>query len=123
MNEGRYSEALARLETLPSSALVEPRADVIRAELYERVGKSAQAKTLLASAVQNRRLTASDLSVCEITRARNEWEEGATASAISRLQRAISLASDAGDLRRKCWGQVWLANIIADRSGPTAAAP
>src|SRR5712671_1810461 len=122
MDLGRYSEALDRLEALPSSGLIELRADVIRAELYERLGKFAQATALLDIIVRNRRASASDLSVAELVRGRIDWEQGATSSALSKIKKAISLATEGNDLQRKCWAQMWLLNFVADRSSPTGAA-
>src|SRR5437763_15367342 len=75
IDEGRYSEALADLESLPTNAPSESRTDVLRAELYERVGKLAQAKTLIEAIVRSHRATSTELSACELTRGRIEWEE------------------------------------------------
>jgi tetratricopeptide (TPR) repeat protein len=121
VDEGRYSGALEQLESLSKRTLAQPDVDVLRAQLYARVGKVTQAKELLAALATNRSLTILDQSTCELTRGLIEWEEGATARSVAAMQRAIKLAVDGGDLRRKCWSQIWLAKHVADLSGPTAA--
>ena len=50
-------------------------------------------------------------------------DEGETGPALAHLQRAVALASKDGNLRRKCWANLWLLTLVADRSGPDAAAP
>src|SRR4029077_11872094 len=112
MDLGRYSEALERLEAFPSSALVEVRGDVIRAELYERLGKFGQATALLESVVRNKRASASDLSIAQLISGRIDWEQGATSSALSKIKKAITLAAEGQDLHRKCWAQMWLLNFV-----------
>jgi mono/diheme cytochrome c family protein len=39
------------------------------------------------------------------------------------IQRAVALANEVGDLPKKCWANLWLLVLIADRAGPNAAAP
>jgi tetratricopeptide (TPR) repeat protein len=123
VDEGRYAQALVALDEIAGGALARPRSDVVRAELFERVGRLGQAKALLESLHRSKRTTLSEQSTCELTWGRIDWEEGSTGSAVSHIQKAIGLASEASDLRRKCWAQLWLVILIADRSGPSAASP
>src|SRR6185369_14023694 len=51
------------------------------------------------------------------------WEEGDTESSQAHLQRAVALAAKANDLHRKCWANLWLLTLVADRTGPDAALP
>jgi transcriptional regulator with PAS, ATPase and Fis domain len=122
INEGRYLEALKKFDAPSSASIGDSRADVIRAELCERTGQLSQAKKLLES-ITKKRLTPSDLSVCYLVSGRISCEEGDPGSGVSKIQKAVGIASEASDLRNKCWAQVWLAVLVADRSGPSAAAP
>src|SRR5689334_22020269 len=105
MNQGRYSAALTMLEDTRSAAVIDPRSQIIRAELYERTGRLSEAKRLTRSIAQQRHVNPGDLSTCELVAGRIAWEHGDTAAAISHTQRAIDLASEANNLHQKAWTQ------------------
>jgi DNA-binding NtrC family response regulator/tetratricopeptide (TPR) repeat protein len=118
---GRFAEALRMLEGV-GHAHRRP-ADVLRGELLVMTGRQGPARTLVESLLKSRELASSERSACEFALGRLDWEAGDSDSAIHHLQRSIRFAKEAGDLERLCWSQLRLALIIADRSGPDAAAP
>src|SRR5262245_9874647 len=119
-SEGRFAEALQIVEGSGDSSTS---LDVLRAELHERNGRFRQSKSIVEALTKSRGLEKADRSSCEFILGKIDWEEGATESALSRIQRAVGLASEAGDLAKKCWAHLWLLVLIADRVGPNAAAP
>ena len=119
---GRFVEALQALNekggTLSGSAR-----EVLHAELLERVGRFSQARVILQKLIRQKDLSSGERSSCELVLGKIEWEEGLTESAIEHLQRSVQLASDAGDLRRRCWPNMLLLVSLSDRSGPDAVDP
>jgi tetratricopeptide (TPR) repeat protein len=120
---GRFAAALEAIETTRHLGSSDAALEVLRAELLERVGKFRHAKSIVETLTKSKRIEKGELSSCEFILGKIDWEEGATESAISHVQRAVSLAHQSGDLRKKCWAHLWLLILIADRSGPNAAAP
>ena len=121
-SEGRFIEALAAL----NDPDVDPRTTgtrSLKAELLERTGRFGQSRAAVEQLRKSKGVTAKEQSSCEFVLGKIDWEEGATESALAHLQRAVSLASDAGDLRRKCWPNMSLLLAVSDSSGPNAAAP
>ena len=120
--EGRFAQALAVLDQTRPAAVSGPWT-ILRGELLERVGKFAQSKQLINGFLKGGRRSAGEQSACEFTLGKIKWDEGETGPALAHLQRAVALATKDGDLRRKCWANLWLLTLVADRSGPDAAAP
>ena len=121
--EGRFAEALDLLEGTGGHKSPGTSLEVLRAELFERAGRFGQSKSIVETLTRSKRLEKADRSSCEFILGKIDWEEGATESAVSHIQRAVALASEIGDLRKKCWANLWLLVLIADRSGQNAAAP
>ena len=123
LNEaGRFTDALKVLDEANAASTSRNARDILRAELLERVGRFGHARDTLQTLIQRRDLNLSAKSACEFVLAKIEWEEGLTGSAIERLQRSVQLASDGGDLRRRCWPAMLLLVTFCDRSGPDAVA-
>ena len=120
---GRFSAGLDVIEEAGGPKGVGESLAVLRAELLERTGRFRRSKEIVETLTRSKRLEKAELSSCEFIVGKIDWEDGATESAISHIQRAVSLANQIGDLRRKCWANLWLLVLIADRAGPNAAAP
>jgi tetratricopeptide (TPR) repeat protein len=121
--EGRFIEAMAALERSHPDPNSRGARLVLRAELLERAGRFGQSRATIAQLNKSMGITAKEESSCEFVLGKIDSEEGATESALTHLQRAVSLASDAGDLRRKCWPNMSLLLAVSDSTGPEAAAP
>src|SRR6185369_4655128 len=121
--EGRFTQALAVLNDSQATHGSLGAWSVLRADLLERVGKSSQARNLIGAILKSDRRTLSERSSCEFTLGKITWEEGDTESSQAHLQRAVALAAKANDLHRKCWANLWLLTLVADRTGPDAALP
>src|SRR5947207_12167361 len=121
---GRFREAL---DTLDSGGLPSGKdrivANVLRAELLEHVGRHAQSRALAESLLRSEKLSSVQKSRCECVIGRIDWENGSTDSSLVHLQRAVTLASEAGDLERTCWSQLLLLMSLAGRSGPDSVTP
>ena len=120
---GRFIEALKALNELTATSASGSAREVLHAELLERVGRFSQARIILQTLMKRKDLDPAERSSCELVLGKIEWEEGLTESAIEHLQRSVQLASEAGDLRRRCWPNMLLLVSLSDRSGPDAVAP
>jgi DNA-binding NtrC family response regulator/tetratricopeptide (TPR) repeat protein len=120
---GRFIEALKALNEVSGTSLSGSAREVLHAELLERVGRFSHARIVLQKLIKRNDLGSGERSCCELVLGKIEWEEGRTESAIEHLQRSVQLASDAGELRRRCWPNMLLLVSLSDRSGPDAVAP
>jgi transcriptional regulator with PAS, ATPase and Fis domain/tetratricopeptide (TPR) repeat protein len=119
--QGRFLEALNALETIgpsPTAAVC-----VQRAELLERLGRHDECRRLTEAAQKTKQLTASHRATCEYLTGHIDLEDGDTQRAVGRFQRAASLARGTDDLELLCRVQMKLLVVVADVSGPDAAAP
>ena len=114
---GRFAEALSALARTNIDRRDRLAADVLNAELLERTGRFTQSRALAVLVLGTKDLTPGDRSTCELILARLEWENANADAEIVHLQRAITFASQAGDLERMCWSQLRLLLILSDRSG------
>src|SRR5438876_11135493 len=104
---GRFREALDTLDSGgPLSGKDRIVGNVLRAELLEHVGKHGQSRVLAESLLRSEKLSSVQKSRCECVIGRIDWENGSTDSSLIHLQRAVTLAIDAGDLERTCWSQL-----------------
>src|SRR6266851_1605916 len=120
---GKFSDAFEALNTGPINRAERIAADVLQSELLERLGKNRQARAGAEDLVNSRRITAGERSACLLTLARIDIEDGSFHSAITHLQRSISIALAAGEYERACWAQLRLLGLVSERSGPDAAVP
>jgi tetratricopeptide (TPR) repeat protein len=118
---GRFGDALRALENAKPSVRSQARADVLRADLLERVGQSPQALALATTLLRSRRLTDSDRSDCQIVSGRVLFDEGDTEGGLAHFQRAALNAEQAGNLRSLFRAKLQLLAVVSDRSGPAAA--
>src|SRR5437899_8341297 len=107
-SRGRFAEAVKVLNSASISRGDQTDADVLRAQLLERVGRHGQSRALLQQLLKSKQLTAANRSTCEFVLSHIDWEDGNTDLSIERLQRAVSLAAEAQDLRLACWAQLRL---------------
>src|SRR6266545_423386 len=114
---GRFTEALRELDSAPTDSENNLSAQVLRAELLERVGKTGQAKALATSLLNRHRLKPSDKSACECVLGRTALQTGDTENAIAHFQRSVTFAAQCKDLERLCRTQYLLMMIVSDRSG------
>src|SRR5207248_4057278 len=70
-----------------------------------------------------RHLTSSQKAACAYVKALTALEDGDTQACIAELQRAAALARESADLELLCKVQMKLLVVVADLSGPDAAAP
>ncbi len=117
---GRFKEALAVLAQPHSDRLA---GDVLRAELLAHTGDHDQSLKLVERLLSNRRLSAEQRSACEYSLGVIATNEKSFESALTHLQRAVSLAESAGNLSRTCWYQLRLLLIVADGKRSEAASP
>jgi transcriptional regulator with PAS, ATPase and Fis domain/tetratricopeptide (TPR) repeat protein len=118
--QGRFINALNALDAVkPATANA---VHIQRIEILERLGRHGDCRALLEF-VTTRQLTSSQKGICEYVASHLDLEDGETKSAVAHLQRATSLARDAHDLELLCKAQMKLLVVIADISGPDAAAP
>jgi DNA-binding NtrC family response regulator/tetratricopeptide (TPR) repeat protein len=117
---GRFGDALHALEQARLATPVRARADVLRAELLERVGRSEQATALATTLLKSEQLTASQRSECEAVLGRVLFDEGDTEGGQARLQRAALIAQQANDFHALFGAKLPLLGILYDRSGPAA---
>src|SRR5439155_21751841 len=62
-------------------------------------------------------------NICEFVLGRIEWDAGNTDSAVLHFQRAVTLATQCEDRSVLCWRQLWLWQVLCEKSGVDAAAP
>ena len=120
---GRFTDAFEILNGGPINRAEAIAAAVLKSELLERLGEYRQARTQAEDLVNSRRISAGERSACLLTLARIDIEHGSFQSAITHLQRSISVALAAGEHERACWAQIRLLGLVSDRSGPDAAVP
>ena len=115
--EGRFSDALAVLEKLPTQVLGQAKTQVLRAELLERVGRAKEAESITRKLLPLKALSYVERSVCEFVLARIDIDSGNIKQAVERLNRSIGLADLGFDLERKCVAQLTLFALLSDRQG------
>ena len=120
---GRFSHALAILESTTFPQNIRLDAQVIKLELLERLGQHGRCATLATLLLKSRELSAGQRSACEYVFGRIAFDAGDTDVAIAHLHLAVSLAIEGNDLGRQCWAQIALLLILADRNGPQAVLP
>src|SRR5262252_612013 len=117
-NAGRFADALAALGTSRTSSA---QAQVMRAELLERVGRYREAYRLAAELLSSEKLTAGERSACHLVVGRVDSVEGKVHSATASFQRAITEAESANDTARAFWARLRLFVTVSEQAGPDAA--
>ncbi len=120
--EGRFREALAQLGN-SADAFASPTAQILRAELLERLGKHSLSEAILQRLIRTKSLVPQDQSAAEHILGRISNEDGRIDAAITHFQRAVAIARKTDDLARACWSGFCLIVLVAERLGPEAAAP
>ena len=119
---GRFAEALRELEgsRIPSDSRIE--AQVLRAELMERVGRPGVARSVVEALLTVKDLSASNRGRCEVVLGKAATEDARVEEAIAHLQRAVSIFERCNDLTGSCRAHISLM-LLVSRSGPDAATP
>jgi DNA-binding NtrC family response regulator/tetratricopeptide (TPR) repeat protein len=117
---GRFSDALKLLDSLHERRTAPIETSVLRAELLERTGCYPESESLARQVLASRLLRPADRSTCELVLGLTAWDAGRTTEAIGHLQRAVSLAQEAGDLERLCWSELRLMIALAGTGGMPA---
>ncbi len=117
---GRFQDALSALNGGAIERTRRTEADVLRAEMLERIGSYSAAQAQAEELLKARHLTPSERSACDQVVGRAHMMSGRYTSAVTCLQRAAVVAAAANDFSRACWAQMWLLVAISDRSGPNA---
>ena len=73
---GRFSDAIRILSDCTVTADQRLDADVLRADLLERTGRSGQSRQLAESLLKSRHISPRGRSTCEVILGRLDWEEG-----------------------------------------------
>jgi DNA-binding NtrC family response regulator/tetratricopeptide (TPR) repeat protein len=121
---GRFTEALTLLENSRFSADERLMTTVIKAELLQSLGKTAEARTLALTLLDKaERLSLEQRSASECVLGKLAREEADIDRAIEHLQRAVALARRAKDLKRLCRAQLPLVLYICERCTAEAASP
>jgi DNA-binding NtrC family response regulator/tetratricopeptide (TPR) repeat protein len=123
-DRGRFKEALAVVESANSTPREDRLSiDVIRAELYERIGRYQNSRTLAQRLLSSPGLTSEHRARCEYTLGLIESDEGRSDAALAHFQRSITAAKLAKTLAISCLAQLRLIVLLSDRSGLEATAP
>ena len=120
-DRGRFRDALAQLSNAPDTSGVQS-AQILKAELLERIGKHIQSESLLQRLARSKTLTLQEKGATEYILGRIAVENARVDDAMTHFQRALAIGRKA-DLTRACWAGMSLARLVADRVGPEAAAP
>jgi DNA-binding NtrC family response regulator/tetratricopeptide (TPR) repeat protein len=120
---GRYLDALRALDHAASCDLDQLSTRIMKADLLEMVGHPSQAISIAERALKSTRLSPSDRARCLFIISKVLFEDGKTDDALSQLQRAAALSQKASDLELLCWILNKMMIVVAERSGPGAAAP
>ena len=123
LRQGRFAEALNRLDTTPVAAEDRLVADGLRVELLERIGRYGQSTALAEQLLRTPRSRPAQRAAAEMALGYCAFEQGFVDAATNHFQRALGVAESAGDLRAVCSCQLRLMNLIADRSGYQAIGP
>jgi DNA-binding NtrC family response regulator len=119
---GRFAEALRFCDTGNLAREDRQAVDVLRVDLLEQVGRYGQARALAQTLLRSKTISLTQRSSCEFVLARLDREDGDLESAVARLRRSVELAVQGKDLERACWSQLRLLLVLAELSGPEAAA-
>src|SRR5580765_604335 len=120
--QGRFADALRRLDTANGSQQQRQAAEVVKIDLLEHTGRHGQARSLARTLLRSKTLSQADRGVCEFVLARVDREDGDFQSSVARLQKAVMFAAQGDDLEHGCWLQLRLLRSVAELSGPDAAA-
>ena len=90
--------------------------------MLQCIGHNDRAEQLACAVLKRNRLSASERSRCYYILGRISAEQGKLDLATHQLQQSIGLAVKGDDSERAAWSQARLLVIIADSSGPDAAA-
>src|SRR6478672_10305103 len=107
-DSGLFAEALQTFDKIPHDSTLRTPAQILRAELLERVGRRREADTIIRRALYAKNLSPTDRSLCEFVLARIQIENGDLESAVAHLNKAISLAHRAGDFEQVGFAQLKL---------------
>ena len=121
--EGKFSEALTRLDTERLNAERRTAAELLRAELFEHLGEHQKARSIVQRFLRTRELTDTERSLCYYVSARLLAEENLYESAVKHLQESAVLALRVKDYERAAWAQYKLIAIVADTIGWGSVAP
>ena len=121
--QGRFLEALALLESVRVPHQDRLEGEVLRGELYERVGRYREARALAERLIALTGLTHEYRARCECILGLIDSDEGNTNVAQLHFQRAIGAARASKNLRLSCLSQLRLIVLLADKSGHLAVAP
>src|SRR2546427_3544830 len=121
--EGKFSEALTRLDGQHFDAERRTAAELLRAELLEHLGEHQKARSILQRFLRTRELTDSERSLCYYISGRLLAEQNLYESAVEHLQKSAVLALRIKDYERAAWAQYKLLAIVADTSGWDSVAP
>src|SRR5262249_47033020 len=113
---GRYGQALASFPEAPKGT--EP--NLFYAELLERTGNYSLARSISELLLKAKNLSTANRSTCESILGLVAMQEGDLDRSMVHLQRAATLATEAGFLERACWSRLRFLLILSDRSGPDA---
>src|SRR6266487_6640810 len=103
---GRFLEALKALDAIRAGNYTA--ATIVRLELLERLGRHDECHSLTEQTLKSKHLTTNQRATCEYVIGRILLERSDRQAAITRLQRAASLARQGGDLELLCEVQMRL---------------
>src|SRR2546423_4869606 len=116
-DEGRFSDAIASLQAVGTSARNQPAAQALRAELLERLGRSGEAASLIEKLLRTRGMSPLDRSRSYYVLGRIEAWKGNFDGAVTYLQRSIGIATEIKAFDRLVLGQCRLLLIVSDSGG------
>jgi DNA-binding NtrC family response regulator/tetratricopeptide (TPR) repeat protein len=120
---GRFTEALALLESVRVPHQDRMESEVLRAELYERTGRYHDARAIAERLISLTGLAVEHRARCECTLGLIDSDEGNTNQAQVHFQRSIGAASSSKNLQLSCLSQLRLIVLLADKSGHLSVAP
>jgi hypothetical protein len=122
-SEGRFSDALAILQSSTTFRSLHPATGALWAELLERLGRADEAHDRIDRLLRSRMLTPPDRSLSYYVLGRIEASRGRLDAAVAHLQKSVSIASSIKAFDRLVWAQCRLLLIVSDASGLEAVGP
>ncbi len=120
VESGRFADAFQKLAGSPTGSVDPVGANILKAELLERLGTFAQSRTLVETLLRSSKLGPSYRSRCELVLGLVNSQRSAR-DGISHFQKAVALARQAGDTETLCWALLRSMSAIVDSSGADAA--
>jgi transcriptional regulator with PAS, ATPase and Fis domain/tetratricopeptide (TPR) repeat protein len=120
---GLFRDALKALDSATPDLLGRAAAQILKAELLERIGRRGDSEALIQRALRSRSLSAADRILADLVLGRIRIETGDVDDAVAHLNRCVATARRLGDVEQVGFAQLKLLTLLSDGVGPDATAP